>query len=281
MKKKQTLRRPGLRGLRITTILALIILALALLATFFPGLLTRQDPLAIDMRLRLAKPSAEHWLGCDEYGRDLWARIIYGAKNSITVGFGSATLAMLLGVPLGLVAGFYGGALDSVIMRIMDAFFSFPSMMLALLLMTIFDASAVTLMLTIAIVSFPAYGRIVRGSVLSIKEREFIEAAKAFGAKSGYILFRAVLPNCASGIIVQFSLFTASAILLEAGLSFLGLGIKPPEPAWGSMLSYAKQFVFESTGYILAPAITIFLVVLSINLLGDELREWLDPMRQK
>ncbi len=281
MKKKQTLRRPGLRGLRITTIFALIVLALALLATFFPGLLTRQDPLAIDMRLRLAKPSAEHWLGCDEYGRDLWARIVYGAKNSITVGFGSATLAMLLGVPLGLVAGFYGGVLDSVIMRIMDAFFSFPSMMLALLLMTIFDASAVTLMLTIAIVSFPAYGRIVRGSVLSIKEREFIEAAKAFGAKSGYILFRAVLPNCASGIIVQFSLFTASAILLEAGLSFLGLGIKPPEPAWGSMLSYAKQFIFESTGYILAPAITIFLVVLSINLLGDELREWLDPMRQK
>lgn len=281
MKKKQTLRRPGLRGLRITTIFALIVLALALLATFFPGLLTRQDPLAIDMRLRLAKPSAEHWLGCDEYGRDLWARIVYGAKNSITIGFGSATLAMLLGVPLGLVAGFYGGVLDSVIMRIMDAFFSFPSMMLALLLMTIFDASAVTLMLTIAIVSFPAYGRIVRGSVLSIKEREFIEAAKAFGAKSGYILFRAVLPNCASGIIVQFSLFTASAILLEAGLSFLGLGIKPPEPAWGSMLSYAKQFIFESTGYILAPAITIFLVVLSINLLGDELREWLDPMRQK
>lgn len=281
MKKKQTLRRPGLRGLRITTIFALIVLALALLATFFPGLLTRQDPLAIDMRLRLAKPSAEHWLGCDEYGRDLWARIVYGAKNSITVGFGSATLAMLLGVPLGLVAGFYGGVLDSVIMRIMDAFFSFPSMMLALLLMTIFDASAVTLMLTIAIVSFPAYGRIVRSSVLSIKEREFIEAAKAFGAKSGYILFRAVLPNCASGIIVQFSLFTASAILLEAGLSFLGLGIKPPEPAWGSMLSYAKQFIFESTGYILAPAITIFLVVLSINLLGDELREWLDPMRQK
>ena len=141
--------------------------------------------------------------------------------------------------------------------------------------------AGIVLMLTIAIVSFPAYGRIVRSSVLSIKEREFIEAAKAFGAKSGYILFRAVLPNCASGIIVQFSLFTASAILLEAGLSFLGLGIKPPEPAWGSMLSYAKQFIFESTGYILAPAITIFLVVLSINLLGDELREWLDPMRQK
>lgn len=199
----------------------------------------------------------------------------------MAVGFGSALLAMLIGVPLGLVAGFYGGVLDSVIMRMMDAFYSFPSIMLALLLMTIFEPSATTLILTIAIVSFPAYGRIVRSSVLSIKEREFIEAARAFGARPGYLLFRAVLPNCASGIIVQFSLFTASAILVEASLSFLGLGIRPPAPAWGSMLSYAKQYIDRSTTYILVPAAAIFLVVLAINLLGDELREWLDPTRQK
>lgn len=253
----------------------------ALTAALFPSLLTSYDPTAIDMKNKLSGPAAGHWLGTDEYGRDLWARIVYGARASMSVGFGSAALAMLIGVPLGLIAGFYGGILDSIIMRIMDAFYSFPSIMLAMLLMTIFDASPLTLILTIAIVSFPAYGRIVRSSVLSIKEREFIEAARAFGARSGYLLFRAVLPNCASGIIVQFSLFTASAILVEASLSFLGLGIQPPDPAWGSMLSYAKQYIGKSTTYILVPAITIFLVVLAINLLGDELREWLDPMRQK
>ncbi|MCI8525366.1 MAG: ABC transporter permease [Oscillospiraceae bacterium] len=281
MKKMKPVRLAAGRHVRFTTVFAVFILAVVLLAAFFPSLLTGYDPLEIDMKNKLAGPTADHWLGTDEYGRDLWCRIVYGARTSMAVGFGSALLAMLIGVPLGLVAGFYGGVLDSVIMRMMDAFYSFPSIMLALLLMTIFEPSATTLILTIAIVSFPAYGRIVRSSVLSIKEREFIEAARAFGARPGYLLFRAVLPNCASGIIVQFSLFTASAILVEASLSFLGLGIRPPAPAWGSMLSYAKQYIDRSTTYILVPAAAIFLVVLAINLLGDELREWLDPTRQK
>lgn len=269
------------KRVKITTVFSVIILAIALFAALFPSVLATHDPLALDMMYRLQGPSAEHLLGTDELGRDLWSRIVYGARVSMSVGLGSATLAMLIGVPLGLVAGFKGGILDSIIMRIMDAFMSFPSIMLAMLLMTIFDASTMTLILTIAIVSFPAYGRIVRGSVLSIKERDYIEAARAFGAKPGYLMFRAVLPNCMSGIIVQFSLFTASAILIEASLSFLGLGIKPPDPAWGSMLSYAKQYIDQSATYILVPAITIFLVVLAINLLGDELRERLDPTRQK
>lgn len=269
------------KRVKITTVFSVIILAIALFAALFPSVLATHDPLALDMMYRLQGPSAEHLLGTDELGRDLWSRIVYGARVSMSVGLGSATLAMLIGVPLGLVAGFKGGILDSIIMRIMDAFMSFPSIMLAMLLMTIFDASTMTLILTIAIVSFPAYGRIVRGSVLSIKEWDYIEAARAFGAKPGYLMFRAVLPNCMSGIIVQFSLFTASAILIEASLSFLGLGIKPPDPAWGSMLSYAKQYIDQSATYILVPAITIFLVVLAINLLGDELRERLDPTRQK
>lgn len=269
------------KRVRLTTVFALLVLGIAILAALFPSLLATSDPMAIDTKNKLQSISASHWLGTDEYGRDLWSRVIYGARTSMSVGFGSAALALLIGVPLGLIAGFYGGFVDSVIMRLMDAFYSFPSIMLAMLLMTIFKASAFTLILTIAIVSFPAYGRIVRSSVLSIKEREYVEAARAFGAKPKYLLFRTVLPNCASGIIVQFSLFTASAILVEASLSFLGLGIQPPEPAWGSMLSYAKQYIDRSTTYILVPAITIFLVVLAINLLGDELREWLDPTRKK
>ena len=269
------------KRIEITTVFSVLILAVALFATLFPSVLATHDPLALDMVNKLQGPSAAHILGTDELGRDLWSRIVYGARVSMSVGLGSATLAMLIGVPLGLIAGFKGGILDSIIMRVMDAFMSFPSIMLAMLLMTIFDASTMTLILTIAIVSFPAYGRIVRGSVLSIKERDYIEAARAFGAKPGYLMFRAILPNCTSGIIVQFSLFTASAILIEASLSFLGLGIKPPDPAWGSMLSYAKQYIDQSATYILVPAITIFLVVLAINLLGDELRERLDPTRQK
>ena len=269
------------KRIKITTLISAIILGVALFASVFPGVMATHDPLALDMVNKLQGPSAAHILGTDELGRDLWSRIVWGARVSMSVGLGSATLAMIIGGPLGLIAGFKGGIVDSIIMRVMDAFMSFPSIMLAMLLMTIFDPSTITLILTIAIVSFPAYGRIVRGSVLSIKERDYIEAARAFGAKPGYLMFRAILPNCSSGIIVQFSLFTASAILIEAGLSFLGLGIRAPAPAWGSMLSYAKQYIDQSSTYILVPAITIFLVVLAINLLGDELRERLDPTRQK
>lgn len=278
---KKTGQRLGKKRVKVTTIFAAFILTVALLAALFPSLLATHDPLAMDLPCKFQGPSAKHLLGTDELGRDLWSRIVYGARVSMAVGLGSATLAMLIGVPLGLIAGFKGGLLDSIIMRVMDAFMSFPSIILAMLLMTIFDASTMTLLLTIAIVSFPAYGRIVRGAVLSVKERDYIEAARAFGAKPGYLMFRAILPNCSSGIIVQFSLFTASAILIEASLSFLGLGIRAPAPAWGSMLSYAKQHIEQSSTYILVPAITIFLVVLSINLLGDELRERLDPTRQK
>ena len=278
---KKTGQRLGKKRVKVTTIFAAFILTVALLAALFPSLLATHDPLAMDLPCKFQGPSAKHLLGTDELGRDLWSRIVYGARVSMAVGLGSATLAMLIGVPLGLIAGFKGGLLDSIIMRVMDAFMSFPSIILAMLLMTIFDASTMPLLLTIAIVSFPAYGRIVRGAVLSVKERDYIEAARAFGAKPGYLMFRAILPNCSSGIIVQFSLFTASAILIEASLSFLGLGIRAPAPAWGSMLSYAKQHIEQSSTYILVPAITIFLVVLSINLLGDELRERLDPTRQK
>lgn len=270
-----------IKKVKITSVFALIIVLVVLLMAVVPSLFTKYDPLAIDPVNRLLGPCAGHWLGTDEYGRDIWCRLVYGARPSIEVGFGSAFLAMLLGVPLGLIAGYFGGIVDNAIMRVMDAFLSFPSVLLAILLITIFDPSVITLILTITIVSFPAYGRIVRSSVLSLKERDFTEAAKASGATPAYIMFRTILPNCASGIIVQFSLFAASAILIEAGMSFLGLGIQPPAPAWGSMLSYAKSYLDKSMTYILAPTIIIFLTVLSINLLGDAMREWLDPTRMK
>lgn len=266
-----------MRKIKLTTIIAAIILFIAVLMAFVPSIFTRYDPLAVSPLNRLQPISAEHIFGTDEYGRDIWCRIVYGARNSLEVGFGAAALAMVLGVPLGLIAGWKGGIVDSMIMRVMDAFQSFPAVLLAILFISVFDPSVITLVLTIALVNFPYFARIVRSNVLAIKATEYIEATRAFGARTLYLLFRSILPNCASAIIVQFSLLTANAILLEAGLSFLGLGIQPPAPSWGGMLSYAKAYVDSAVNYILAPTAAIFLVVLSINLIGDALRDALDP----
>ena len=266
-----------MKKIKVTTLIASVILAAAILMALVPSLFTKYDPLAVDPLNRLQHVSAEHIFGTDEYGRDIWSRIVFGARNSLEVGFGAALLAMVLGVPLGLLAGWKGKLTDSVIMRIMDAFQSFPAVLLAILFITIFDPSVITLVLTIALVNFPYFSRIVRSNVLAIKETEYIEATRAFGAGSLYLLFRSILPNCVSAIIVQFSLLTANAILLEAGLSFLGLGIQPPAPSWGGMLSYAKAYIDSTINYILAPTAAIFLVVLSINLIGDALRDALDP----
>ncbi len=266
-----------MKRIRITTFFAVIVLTAAIFMAVVPFLFTKYDPLAVDPLNRLQHISAEHIFGTDEYGRDIWSRVVYGARSSLEVGFGAATLAMILGVPMGLLAGWKGRIADSIIMRIMDAFQSFPAVLLAILFITIFDPSVTTLVLTIALVNFPYFARIVRSNVLAIKETEYIEATRAFGAGSRYLLFRSILPNCVSAIIVQFSLLTANAILLEAGLSFLGLGIQPPAPSWGGMLSYAKAYVDSAINYILAPTIAIFLVVLSINLVGDALRDALDP----
>lgn len=266
-----------MRKIKVTTVFAVIILAAAILMAFAPALFTKYDPLAVDPLNRLQHISVEHIFGTDEYGRDIWSRVVYGARSSLEVGFGAAILAMILGVPMGLLAGWKGRIIDSLIMRIMDAFQSFPAVLLAILFITIFEPSVITLVLTIALVNFPYFARIVRSNVLAIKETEYVEATRAFGAGSVYLLFRSILPNCVSAIIVQFSLLTANAILLEAGLSFLGLGIQPPAPSWGGMLSYAKAYVDSAINYILAPTLAIFLVVLSINLVGDALRDALDP----
>ena len=266
-----------MRKIKITTIFATVILCFAIFMAIAPAIFTHYDPLAVDPLHRLQHMNAEHVFGTDEYGRDIWSRVVYGTRNSLEVGFGAAALAMVLGVPLGLLAAWKGSLADSIIMRVMDAFQSFPAVLLAILFITIFDPSVITLVFTIALVNFPYFARIVRSNVLAIKETEYIEATRAFGAGSGYLLFRSILPNCVSAIIVHFSLLTANAILLEAGLSFLGLGIQPPEPSWGGMLSYAKGYVDSTVNYILAPTIAIFLVVLSINLVGDALRDMLDP----
>lgn len=269
------------RNMKITHILALTILTCAVLMALVPSLFTEYDPLALDPIHRLQGISAEHICGTDEYGRDVWARVVYGARNSLSVGFGAAALAMVLGVPIGLFAGWTGGFADSLIMRVMDAIQSFPAVLLAILIMTVLPASVLTLLLTIGVVNFPYFARIVRNNVLYIKETEYVEATRAFGAPLGYLQLRTILPNCVSAIVVQFSLLAGNAILLEAGLSFLGLGLQPPAPAWGSMLSYAQGYIDQAIHYLLAPTLAIFLLVLSINTSGDALRDWLDPKSKR
>ncbi len=269
------------RRVKFINVFAIVILSIVLAMVLFPQFMTRYDPLALDLDHILEAPGRLHWLGTDEYGRDMMSRIIYGSRNTIAVGIGSSILAALIGIPLGLIAGYRGGMIDNIIMRILDTFLSFPAMLLAILVITIFGSSATSLILTIAIVNFPRFSRIVRGNVLSLKEREFVEANRAAGASRMYILFKTILPNCISAITVQFSLLTATAILIEAGMSFMGLGIQPPEPAWGSMLFYSQLYIDQALWYVFSPAVCIFLVVLSINFFGDALRDYFDPMKLK
>lgn len=268
------------KKINYVTVFALVILTIVFAMVAFPGLFTSYDPLGVSMSEKLLGPSKEHWLGTDEFGRDIFCRIVYGARSSISVGLGTACLSALIGVPLGLIAGYYGGWIDNVLMRIMDAFQSFPSTLLAILLSTMFETSAKSLILTISAVSFPRFAKLVRSNVLVVKKQEYIAAARVAGVSKPYILFRSILLNCMSAIVVQFSMLTATAILIEAGMSFLGLGIQPPEPAWGSMLFYANKYINSNICYVLSPTFTIFLVVLSINLLGDALRDKLDPKKK-
>ena len=265
----------------VVTVFAAAVLTVVLLMVLFPSLFTSYDPLEVDMTKRLLGPSGGHVLGTDEYGRDIFCRIVYGARSSVCVGLGTALLSALIGVPLGLIAGYYGGVADNVIMRVMDAFQSFPSILLAILLSSILETSVFSLILTISAVSFPRFAKLVRGNVLVVKKKDFVAAAQVAGVGKGYILFNTILRNCMSVVVIQFSMLTATAILIEAGMSFLGLGLEPPAPAWGSMLFYANKYVNSSLSYVLSPTFTIFLVVLSINLLGDALRDKLDPKKKR
>ena len=266
---------------KLTQAFAVCFFVLVVLFAAFPSAFTKYDPLENQLQDQLCGVSWEHWLGADEFGRDILCRIIYGTRTSILVGLGTAIAAVCIGVPLGLVAGYYGGLIDAIIMRVMDAFQSFPSMLLAILMMTVFEPSVATLIITISLESFPRFTRIVRGGVLSIKKQEYIESARASGANAFYIMFRSILPNCMGNIIAQFSLSLSTAILVEASLSFMGFGIQPPDPTWGSMLAYAKRFVGSSPTYILGPTLMIFFTVLSINSIGEIVKERLDPTKIK
>lgn len=255
-------------GLIIVSVLVFVGVLAPVIAPF--------DPTEIHARDGLQAPNATYWLGTDNLGRDIFSRIVYAARTSLLVALGSVLVAGVIGVPLGLMTGFLGGALDSVIMRILDAILAFPVVLLAILVVATLGTDPINLVLTIGFVFVPYFTRLVRAQVLSLREREFVEASRASGGTDGHIMTRVILPNVTSPVVVQASLTMSLAVLIEAALSFLGLGVQEPTPAWGSMLQQSQLYMKQAPWYVLAPGICIFLAVLAFNLLGDGLRDLLD-----
>lgn len=252
------------------------ILLLVVLITLLAPLIAPYDPIDIVADRRLP-PSREHIMGTDEIGRDTFSRIVYGGRVSLRVGILAVLIGAAVGTFLGIVSGFLGGWLDAVIMRCVDVLLAFPGILLALSIVAILGPSINNVMIAVGIEFIPAFVRTVRGSTLSAKEEDYVLAARAVGARSGRIIGRHVLPNVVQTVIVLGSLAVGIAILAAAGLSFLGLGAQPPTPEWGAMLSDARNYLRESPHLAVFPGVTIMIVVLSLNLVGDGLREILDP----
>ena len=254
----------------------LTIIGLLRLSPSWPRCSLPHDPTVNPRRDGLKPPSATYPLGTDNLGRDILSRIIYAARTSLLVALGSVLVAGVMGIPLGLIAGYAGGNTDSVIMRVLDAILAFPVILLAILVVATLGTQTINLILTIGFVFIPYFTRLVRGNVLALKEREFVAASRASGADDGYLVTRVILPNILSPIVVQASLTMSLAVLIEAALSFLGLGVQEPTPAWGSMLQSSQLYLRQAPWFVFSPGLCIFLSVLAFNLIGDGLRDLLD-----
>ena len=265
-----------------TAIFGLLVVIALILVAVFADVLAPYSATDTNPNAMFQLPNSQHLLGTDQLGRDMLSRIIYGSRVSLTVGLSSVVLAVFIGLPLGLIAGYYGRLYDTLVMRAMDVILSFPVILLAIIIMVMFTPTdgfwgIVKVTMAVAIVRIPIYARLVRGSVLSIKEKEYIEACRALGQRDVKVLLKHILPNCLAPLIVAGTLSVATAIIVEASLSFLGVGIQPPTPSWGWDLKANVAWIQDNAWLALAPGFAIFITVLSFNLFGDGLRDALDP----
>ncbi|MGA8111411.1 MAG: ABC transporter permease [Acidobacteriaceae bacterium] len=268
----RSLRRQPLAFIGIALMILFFIMAV------FAPLLAPYNPAALDLLHRLQPPSSAHWMGTDELGRDILSRVIYGSRLSLTVAASVVSLSFLLGLIFGGVAGYYGGGLDIAINTfLMNAFLALPGILLAIAFVAFLGPGLLNLILALSIGGWVGYARLVRAQVLAIREREFVEAARALGAGDLRIFLRHILPNILQPLIVQAAIGMAGAVLAEATLSFLGLGVPPPAASWGTMLNDARPFLFDAPHLVVFPAIAVALCVLSFNFVGDALRDYLDP----
>ena len=262
-------------------VLGLILIILFCLVAVFASHIAPYSYEEQDLLNTLMPPSSEHWFGTDEFGRDIFSRIIYASRVSLKVGIIAVGIGMIVGGILGAVSGYYGGWLDNLIMRAMDIILSIPSILLAIAIAASLGPGVVNIMIAIGISSVPQYARIVRGSVLSIRSQQFVIAARAVGGRDFHIIFKHILPNCMAPIIVQATLGVAWAILNTAGLSFIGLGIQPPIPEWGAMLSSGRNYIRDFSYMTLFPGLAIMITILALNFVGDGLRDALDPKMKR
>ncbi|WP_374625868.1 ABC transporter permease [Pandoraea sp.] len=275
-------RHRGLRKFmrnRAAVVGAVIVMFAVTIALFAPWL-SPYDPIATSFMTVRQAPSAMHWFGTDELGRDVLARMIFGARASLAAGVVSVGIAVIVGVPLGLLAGYFGRWVDAIVSRLADALLSIPFLILAIAMAAFLGASLTNAMIAIGVSAMPRFVRLARAQALTVKAEEYVEGARAIGLTDARIIVRYIFPNVLPPIIVQASLTVATAIIAEASLSFLGLGQLPPAPSWGSMLNTAKDFVEQAPWMSVFPGIAIFLTVLGFNLLGDGLRDALDPREQ-
>ena len=260
---------------------ASLVLLLLLVMAAAPSLFTSADPLRTSLPERLTPPGAAFLFGTDEFGRDLYSRVVHGTRYSLVAGLGTVGLAMLLGGMVGMVAGLGGRRVDALLMRVVDVFLAFPYLALAIVIGAILGRSLENAVLALAIAWWPQYARLMRGQVIAVRGAEFVAAARSVGASARRVALRHVLPNCFSPLLVKASLDVGYAILAVAGLSFLGLGVAPPTPEWGALIGSGRNYMLRAWWYLIFPGLAIFVTVMACNLIGDGLRDWFDPYMER
>lgn len=283
LRKKQSQRKDIWRRFcrNKAAMLGLIVMLILILSAIFADFIAPEGLDAQDLQRTFQFPGMRNFMGTDNFGRDMFSRIIYGARTSLWVGFTAVGVAMTIGVIIGSIAGFYGGKLDNVLMRTIDILIAMPSILLAIAIASALGPGLTNTMIAVGVAAVPGYARITRASVLTIREREFVEAARAIGGNDFRIITRHILPNCMAPIMVEVTLGLGNAILSAAALSFIGLGIQPPTPEWGYMLSVGRRYLRDYSHLVMFPGLAIVTVVVALNMVGDGLRDALDPKLKK